>query len=114
MNDPIPLFVHWTKFLKWLLPKTGGFPRSIRFTFTQRIDNLALDVLEDIIAAQYDPHRRAQLRRISLNIDKLRILLRICHDLAYLDHRGYEVASRELAEAGRMTGGWLKHEGRGA
>ncbi len=40
MNVPIPLFLHWTKFLKWLLPRTGKFLESVRFTFAQRFDNL--------------------------------------------------------------------------
>lgn len=109
MGGEVPLFLFWTRFLEWLLPKTGGFPRSIRFTFASRIDNLALDILEAIIEAQYEQSKLAALRRASLDLDKLRVLLRICHRLGYLDHRGYEFAAGKLDEAGRMTGGWLKH-----
>ena len=105
----LPLFLHWEKFLLWLLPKTGKFPRSIRFTFQQRIDNQALQVLEEILAARYRRKRDQHLSAISLGIDKLRVLLRLAHELGHLDHRGYEYAVRELDEAGRMTGGWIKH-----
>ncbi len=48
--DPLPLFLHWTGFLKWTLNKTSKFPRNVRFTLALRIDNIALDVLESVIA----------------------------------------------------------------
>jgi hypothetical protein len=105
----LPLFLHWEKFLLWLLPKTGEFPRSVRFTLQQRIDNAALEVLEGILAARYRRDRAGYLHAISLGIDRLQVLLRIAHELGHLDHRGYEHAARQLDEAGRMAGGWLKH-----
>lgn len=108
-NQELPLFLHWEKFLLWLLPKTGKFPRSVRFTLQQRIDNEALGVLEAILAARYRRDRTDFLRDVSLGIDKLRVLLRIAHTLGHLDHRGYEYAASHLDEAGRMAGGWLKH-----
>jgi len=50
------------------------------------------------------------LRRIDLDLEKLRVLLRICHDLRYLDGKGYEFASRQINEAGKMIGGWRKQQ----
>lgn len=113
MSEELPLFLHWTRFLEWLLPKTGKFPRSVRFTLTSRIDNLALDVLEAIIEAQYRPgHEKLRaLERASMALDKLRVFLRIAHRLGHLDHGGYELAAGRMDEAGRMTGGWIRHAG---
>jgi len=111
-SGDLPLFLHWQKFLLWLLPKTGRFPRSVRFTLQQRIDNAALDVLEGILAARYRRDRTRYLDSVSLGIDRLQVMLRITHQLGHLDHRGYEYAAKQLDEAGRMTGGWLKYEGR--
>jgi len=110
VSDELPLFLHWTAFLEWLLVKTGKFPRSVRFTLSSRIDNVALDVLEALIEARYSRDKWAHLRRINLGIDKLRVLLRICHRLGHLDHRGYEYAAHKLDEAGRMTGGWMRQQ----
>lgn len=107
INEP-PLFTLWYDFLKWLLEKTGKFPRKIRFTLTGRIDNLAVDVMEGIIEARYSREKKDVLKRIDLSMEKLRILLRMCHDLEYLDHRGYEFASKRINEAGKMAGGWRK------
>ena len=108
-NSELPLFLHWEKFLMWLLPKTAKFPKSVRFTLQQRIDNHALDVLEAILAARYQKNRTGFLQNASVQIDKLQVLLRLAHGLGHLDHRGYEYAASQLDEAGRMTGGWLKH-----
>jgi len=114
MPEPEPpselqIFMKWTEFLKWLLAATDKFPKKARFTFTTRIDNLALDILEDIIETRYDKAaRRANLRRVNIRLEKLRILLRICHELRYLSNGQYEHAAVGLNEVGRMAGGWAK------
>jgi len=107
--DP-PVFVFWYDFLRWLLEKTEKFPKSVRFSFTVRIENLALDVIEGIIEARYSGERKAILRRIDLDLEKMRVLLRMCYDLRYLDAKGYEFASRQINEAGKMIGGWRKQQ----
>lgn len=107
--DP-PLFVLWYDFTQWLLAKTGKFPKRVRFSFSNRIDNLALDIIEAIVEARYSAQKRAILRRIDLNLEKLRVLLRMCFDQRYLDTKGYEFAARKINEAGKMVGGWRKQQ----
>ena len=107
--DP-PLFVLWYDFAKWLFGKTEKFPKKVRFTFSSRIDALALDVVEGIVTARYAKQKSDRLRQVDIDMEKLRILLRMCHDLGYLDHKGYEFAARKLSEAGRMVGGWRKQQ----
>ena len=105
-----PLFLLWYDFSKWLLNKTEKFPKKIRFSFSNRIDNLALDIFEGIIEARYSKNKKEILRRIDLSLEKLRLLLRMCHDMQYLDHKGYEYAARNINEAGKMVGGWRKQQ----
>ncbi len=109
-NDDLPIFVAWTEFVKWLLPVTEKFPRRVRFSFADRINNLALDVVEDLVEARYAKDKRALLKKANLRLEKLRILLRLCHDFKYLSYNSYEHALRSINEAGRMLGGWMKHE----
>ncbi|MBW1803112.1 MAG: diversity-generating retroelement protein Avd [Deltaproteobacteria bacterium] len=109
MPEP-PLFVLWYDFAKWLLNKTEKFPKKVRFTFSNRIDNTALDVIEGIIEARYSRKKKDTLRRIDLNMEKLQVLLRMCRDLEFLDNKGYEFASRKINEAGKMVGGWRKQQ----
>lgn len=111
-HDELPLFVLWEKVLSDLLDRTQKFPKSVRFTFSTRIDNLALDVLEGIVEARYSAGKAKQdaLRQIDLGLAKLRVLIRLCHERQYVDHQGYEHVARHLDEAGRMVGGWRKQQ----
>ena len=107
-----PIIVMWYELVMWLMGKTEKFPRRVRFTFANRIDNLALDILEQMVTARYEGVGRGKLEalgRADSALSRLRILLRMCHDLKYLDHGGYEHAARGLTEAGGMLGGWIKH-----
>ncbi len=104
----LPLFVHWTQVLKDILSRTEKFPKRVRFTLSSRIDNLTLDVLEKIVEARYAKDKDASLQQASLYLEKLRVLLRISHEEKHLDHRGFEHVARNIDEAGRMLGGWIR------
>lgn len=107
-DEELPLFVHWERTLGDLLDRTARFPKAVRFTFTSRIDNAALDIVDKIVEARYAKgSRKARLlQEIDVLLARLRILLRLCNRRRYLDNKGYESLSRSLAEAGRMIGGW--------
>ena len=111
-DEDLLVFVKWMDFLAWLLPATGKFPKNARFSFSQRIEGLALDVVEDLVEARYSTEKRGCLRRANLRLEKLRVLLRLSHTLRYLSHEGYQHASRCINEAGRMLGGWIKQQDR--
>lgn len=109
-DDELPIFVKWQEFLAWLLPLTEKFPHKARFTFANRIDNLALDLVEDLVEARYSRQKRAILARANLRLEKLRMLLRLSHDLCYLSHTSYAYGTRQLYEIGSMLGGWRKQQ----
>ena len=104
------LFVHWERFLSWLLDHTEKFPRRLRLTLTNRIDNMALGVFEALVEARYTKNRRSILARVNLELEKLRLLLRLARDRGCLSRRSFEHACKEINQAGRMVGGWIKHE----
>ena len=107
-HEDLPLFVLWEKVLAEILDRTGKFPKKARFAFSNRIDNLSLDVLEKIVEARYTQGRCKQpvLREIDLALARLRVLLRVSHDRRYLSTGGLELLAQRLDEAGRMVGGW--------
>ncbi|MGK5095045.1 diversity-generating retroelement protein Avd [Deltaproteobacteria bacterium TL4] len=109
-NQDLPLFVHWMEFLKWLFPTTAKLPKSIRFTFTQRIENLALDIELELVEARYGRDKVPLLKQINLNLEQLRVLWRLCFELEYVSQKQYEYAVRQVDEAGRMAGGWKKQQ----
>jgi hypothetical protein len=96
------------RFLVWLAPLLEKLPKSHKFTIGDRIENIALDVLEALIEATYTKERTQHLRRANLGIEKLRFLLRLAADLRLLDRRRYEHAARTLDDTGRLVGGWMK------
>jgi hypothetical protein len=106
-----PLFVLWEGLTADLLERTAKFPKASRFTFTQRVENLAIDLLELFAAAQWTSGalKREHLRVSDEKLLRLRVLLRLCHTRRLLDHGGYEHVARSLDEAGRMLGGWRRH-----
>jgi hypothetical protein len=96
------------QFLAWLVPTIEKFPKSQKFTLGDRIQGVALDVLEALIEATYTKDRTPNLRRANLGIEKLRFLLRLAADLRVLDRKRYEQAARSLEQTGRLIGGWMK------
>jgi hypothetical protein len=111
-NDKdLPIFVKWLDFLKWLLLTTDKFPKKARFTFSDRINNLALNIVEDLVEARYTKQRGIILARTNLNLEKLRVLIRISYELRFISFKAYEQATYSINEVGRMLGGWLKQQG---
>ncbi len=109
-NRELPVFVKWMDFLEWLLPVTERFPKRVRFTFSDRINHLSLDVVEDLVEACYARDKRSILQRANLRLEKIRVLLRLSNRMQYLDYRRYEFAMKGINEVGKMLGGWLKQQ----
>jgi len=107
MNAPL-LLEHWYRTTDWILDKCDRFPKQTRFTMAGRIAQIALDALETITEAAYSKEKRALLLRVNLHFEKLRLLLRLCHDRRYLSPSQYEFIQTEINTAGKMCGGWIK------
>ena len=110
MSTEPAVFILWYDFTKWLLAKTEKFPKHVRFTLSQRIENLALDIVQQLSVARYSGSKKKLLLEINQKLDQVRILLRLCHDMEILDHKGYHYASTQIDEAGKMLGGWQKQQ----
>ena len=111
-NRDLPIFVKWLEFLKWFLPTLEKFPKKARFTITNRIENMALDIVELLIEARYLKEKKSLLRKVNLYLEKIRILLRISHEAKMISTKAYNFASKSINEVGAMLGGWLKQQGR--
>jgi len=99
------------EFTGWLLDRTAKWPKSARFTLTQRIENLALDVVEDLVVARYSrPGRRARLDAANLRLERMRHLFRLARESNVCPFHVFETAARALDETGRMLHGWRKAE----
>ncbi|MBI2026648.1 MAG: diversity-generating retroelement protein Avd [Deltaproteobacteria bacterium] len=108
-HSELPIFVLWMDFLKWLLCQTEKFPKKSRFTFSNRIDNMALDIVEQIIEARYSKSKFLILRQINIKLEKFRILFRISYESRFLSFESYKYGIKKINEVGQMLGGWLKN-----
>ena len=105
-----PLFTKTYDLLLWLIPRVQKFPRAHRFGLGERIQRLALDFQDTLVAAGKvkGPQRREHLAQADLQLAQLRVWMRLTRDLEILSIRRYEHAARSLSEVGRLLGAWIK------
>ena len=96
-------------FTGWLLDRTAKWPKSARFTLTQRIENHALDVVEDLVVARYRRAGRAtRLEAVNLTLERMRHLFRLAREAGACPFTVFETSMKALDEAGRMIHGWRR------
>jgi 23S rRNA-intervening sequence protein len=98
--------------LLWLIPVLEALPRKQKFQLGDRLQTMALDVLDNLVEAAYTKDRTALLRRANLGLEKLRIHIRLTNDLKLMDFKKYEHAARLIDALGKQVGGWLRAEGK--
>ena len=116
MNQPrpqSPLFVKTYDFLLWLLPLTLKFPKSQRFLLAERLSKMALDFYDLILEAVMEPARQEErLDEADRLLSKIRLYLRLSHDLRCISPGQWEHAARQVDELGRLLGGWKRKRAR--
>ena len=105
-----PIFAKTYDFLVWLIPQTLKFPKSQRFVLAQRLHDSALTFHELLIRARKVRPNRAVLVEADVELEKVRLHLRLAHELKLLSAGQYEHASRAVVEIGRLLGCWLKRD----
>lgn len=106
------LALRWEKVCVDLLERTERFPRTARYSVANRIDNLALDVLESLTSARFlkGSARMTSLRATNMSLERLRVLLRLAHLRGYLSVAQWVFVIEGIDHCGRMLGGWLRKE----
>ena len=92
----------------WLYPTVSKFPKAQRFVLGQQIENTALDILRGVIRANAERDKLPLLKNASVDLDTLRILLRLSKDLEFLSVRQYGFAAERVNEVGKLLGGWIR------
>ncbi len=103
-----PIFSKTFDLLQWLLPATEKFPKSQRFVLAKRVQDAALNFYEAITAAGVSSHKRQHLEQADIELQRLRLYLRLSHELRFLSMGQYEHVSRMVVEIGKLLGGWQK------
>ncbi|HEC60824.1 MAG TPA: diversity-generating retroelement protein Avd [bacterium] len=95
-------------FILWLLNHTEKFPKSERFRMARRLEDTAFAFYELLIKAARSRRKRSVLLNADLELDKLRLYVRLSHARGLTNQKQYKYASNALVEVGKLLGGWLK------
>ncbi|MEI6757310.1 MAG: diversity-generating retroelement protein Avd [Chlorobium sp.] len=93
-------------FSKWLMQHTGKFPKSYRFSIAVRLENTVLEFAELLAVAGMRSNKKPLLERADEVLTKLRLLVRLSFEMKFINLNSYEFASSQIAELGKMLGGW--------
>lgn len=108
MLDDLIIFQKVYDLILWLYPAVNKFPKSQRFVLGQRIENTVLEILKGIIQANQESNKLPYLKQVSIDLDKLRILVRLSKDLKFINIRQYRFVAEKINEIGKILGGWMK------
>lgn len=103
-----PIFSKTYDFILWLINHTEAFPKSERFRLARRLEDAAFDFYELLIRAVRSSSKRHQLLEADLELDTLRIYIRLCYSRNLLKPNQYQYAAECMQEIGNLLGGWLK------
>ncbi len=106
MKTRPPIYTRYYDLLGWLLDHTAKFPKHMRFGLVQKIEGVALDLLDQLTEALFRADRHLLHDAVNIRIEKLRVFLRLSHDRQLLSADQLRFAIGELDEVGRMWHGW--------
>jgi hypothetical protein len=92
----------------WLTSALTKFPKEQRFRLAARIEASLYSFHDHILRAARAGQRRSRLMEADLELEKLRVYLRLAQDTRCLSFKQYEHAARMVNEVGKLLGGWLK------
>ena len=104
----LSIFEKTYELILWIYPTVNKFPKSQRFVLGQKIEETVINILEGIILANQEQNKSFKLRKISVELDKLRIFMRLSKDLKFISVKQYGFVSEKINEIGKMLGGWMK------
>lgn len=103
-----PIFVKSYDLMAWLIPRTLAFPKSQRGVLARKVQAQLFVLYEALVDAGMSDDPASHLHRVDASLTKLRAYLRLCRDLHLLSVRQYGYASQQVAQVGRLLGGWFK------
>ena len=105
MTKDYPLFVKWYDAVKFTFEVTERMPKWIRRSVSERLIDASLSVMDRILRALYAPEeRKKNLKEANFELEKLRVLWRLCADQRWIAQGQYERIESDILETGKMIG----------
>lgn len=108
--DDLPLYLAVYKLTKYLYLLVKNFPKSYKYTLGQSILDLAWETLDATILANSLPNKQKPefIRLASTSFDKLKIRLRLAHEIQIISDRKQAFLVEKNEEVGKMLAGWFR------
>ncbi|MFH1971645.1 MAG: four helix bundle protein [Patescibacteria group bacterium] len=108
-NSDIPIIVRLYDFYKSLSLVITSFPKIKRYTLGQKLDNVTLEIFEIVFSIPQSKEKIILLKKISVKLDLLKILLRLSKDTNAMNNKKYIELQSILQEICKMIGGWIRY-----
>lgn len=88
----------------------SNFPKSYKYTLGQNIIDHSWEVIDGVIEANSLSNKLKEpvIRSASASFDKLKLRLRMAHELKLINHKKFSFLIGREEEIGKMLSGWLK------
>ena len=106
--DKLILYQKLYDFLLYIYPVIAKFPKYEKFTMQMQIKNCVIDLMRIIVRANKSTAKKSHLYDADVLLEELRMLIRLAHDLRYINPRQYGIISKKLNEVGSLLGGLIK------
>lgn len=106
--DELPIYIKAYKLQKYLYLLIKNFKKEYKYTLGQSILDSCMSLLDEIITINTAPnHKKAEaINSASSSFDKLKLRLRIAHELKLISNRQYSYILPQNEEIGKMLAGW--------
>ncbi|MCX6809709.1 MAG: diversity-generating retroelement protein Avd [Candidatus Berkelbacteria bacterium] len=106
----MPIFKKTYSLYKEFYGIRSSVSKQDRYTVYLRVENSMLEIIEGILLAsqQTKIEKSPTLEKVSLNLNFLRVLIRLMKDVKAIDIKKYSTLEESIDEIGRMLGGWIK------
>lgn len=108
MNTKLEIYQKVYDLILYMYPILKRMPKSERHTLSQHIRNSLIDIAKLIVEANKRKNKLPTLYQIDVELEKLRMLIRLAKDLEFISVRRYGIMADKINEIGRMLGGWIK------
>lgn len=108
--DHLVIFQKSFALVKKIYLYVNRFPKAQKYVLGVRLEQAAIEAVMLVVTINNTPvsGRQPLFGTLILILEKLRILLRLAHELSFLSTKGYEILSADVVELGKMASGWAK------
>lgn len=85
---------------------THNFPREYKYTLGQKMKEISNELLDWIVVINSQKNKTPYFSRIKLQTERLRIQVRVAHDLKIIKSQRLEFLNRIIEEISMQISGW--------